>query len=289
MTTLDDADLQRRYRELLHDDAPPSAHPGDDDWVAFAEGTLDVSARARLADHLLVCARCADVHRVLRQVREGAPGVAPDAIPPTEAAAWRSWYGLAAAAALAVVVSGTLWVTRERAQVPSAPTAVDTSGAAPSAPPLASPEPPPLPAWAAVLGEPPIVRLPAALALTMRGAGDDRPAFMRDFGRAITPYREGRFADAVPELTRVAAAHPAIAETWFYLGVSQLFAGDAEAATAALARARPSTEVGEEARWLEAVALVRAGRAGEAAAGLRAICAGAGPFSARACEAERTR
>lgn len=286
MTTLDDADLRRRYRELLHDDAPPSAHPTDDDWVAFADGTMDAPARARLADHLLACAACADVHRVVVQVREGAPAVAPDAMPRTEPGAWRAWYGLAAAAALAVVVSGTLWMTRGRAPAP--PEVAVAGDPTPAAPPPASPASSALPAWAGSLGEPPIVRLPAALALTMRGAGDDRQAFMRDFGRAIAPYREGRFADAVPELTRVADAHPAIAETWFYLGVSQLFAGDADAAAAALARARPSTEVGEEAQWLEAVALRRAGRADDATARLRAICAVTGPFQSRACEAERT-
>jgi len=46
--------------------------------------------------------------------------------------------------------------------------------------------------------------------------------------------------------------------------------------------------VGDDARWLEAVALARAGRADEAATALQAICGGASAQRARACEAART-
>jgi hypothetical protein len=290
MSAMDDASLRRLYDDLLRLAPAASTHPTEDDWVRFGDGSLSAGELAQLADHVVTCRACADIYRVVADVRRAAPGLAADALP-RHAVARRWWFGVAVAAAAVAAVASSVWFARTPSRDGGEPAAPPVAVAPAPQTPVPSPSTPPpsgIPAWAS-LGEPPVVRLPAALALTMRGSSGDRQAFLRDFGSAIAPYRQGRFADAVPPLLQVAAAHPDIPETWFYLGVSQLHAGRPELAVDALARGRASAEVGAEAEWLEAVALARSGRVIDADARLRAVCAGGGPFGARACEARGTR
>jgi predicted Zn-dependent protease len=129
--------------------------------------------------------------------------------------------------------------------------------------------------------------LPAALTLVVRGASSDSEAFMEAFGVAITPYREARYADAATALEGVTRQFPQVAEGWFYLGVARLLSERAGDAVEPLRRARGSEVVGEHARWIEAVALARAGRADEAATALQAMCESRGSHRAGACEALR--
>ncbi len=320
MTSVDDdvpgdAELRRLYAGLARAEAPASAHVSEDDWVRFADGTMDLDARTRLVDHVAACAACAEVFRVVAEIQEGAPALAAAASPPALGVGPRPagdtgtlagerprakspasrpwiWYGLAAAAAMAIAVGGTLWTTRDRG-VDAAPDgnatrAVAKAESSASAPAAAAVAPAAGPRRWAALPVAPAVTLPAALALVVRGASQESQAFLAAFGPAITPYREGRYPEAAAALAGVTGAFPDVPEGWFYLGVSHLLSGDAAAAVAPLQRATTSSVVGGDASWLHAVALERAGRVDEATTALRALCAGTGPGRQRACDAEAT-
>ncbi len=296
MTTPDDAlpvdvELQRQYAGLAR--ATSGSHPSEDDWVRFADGALDEVSRVRLADHVTACAACADVFRVVVHVREGAPALGAmtsSSGPDRASTAARAWYGLALAATLVLAIAGVArW--QARAGAPAAPSQVASSSPEPSAAPATAPFAPSAPdvaagprSWAA-LSVAPAITLPASFALVVRGASAPADAFMTAFGAALVPYREGRYSDAAAALDGVTRRHPDVAEGWFYLGASRLLAGDAVAALAPLERARASTVVAAEARWLEAIALERAGRGADADAALTAMCASDAGNRARACAA----
>jgi len=291
MTTLDDGGLRRQYRDLARVEAVGSVHPTEDDWVRFAADAMNADERARLGDHLALCVACADVYRVVVQVRDGAASVVPPARSPRRGVSAWVGYGLAAAAVLAIGVSGTLWVTRGHDASTAGQTAADMTAAPPSVAPVPAldgppPAPPPGPREWAALPLAPAVSLPASLALVVRGAAPESQAFINAFGVAIAPYREGRYAEAAAALGGVTRSFPDVPEGWYYLGVSHLLSGDAAGAIDPLQRARPSSVVGGDAAWLHTVALERAGRTDEASAALRALCAGVGPVRQRACEAE---
>lgn len=281
-----EADLQRRYAALVGS-TTLEPHPSEDDWVCFADGALDETARLRLADHVASCARCSDVFRAVVHVRSGAPALGALVSP---AAAGRSgdvsrvWYGLALAATLMLAVAGAVWSTG-RAGTPATPRPVASS--APPAIPAAPPAPavPAGPrAWAA-LATAPAISLPASLAIVTRGTSSPAEAFMTAFGGAMVPYREGRYAEAAAALDGVTRRQTDVAEGWFYLGASRLWAGDAAGALAPLERARASTVLAVEARWLGVVALERAGRRLEADAALAAMCRDDPANRERACAA----
>ncbi len=279
-----DAELRGRYASLQRSTDGP--HPTEDDWVRLAEGSLDETSRVRLADHVTACARCAEVFRAVDHVRQGARALGVET--PSQATGRfggvsRGWYGLALAATLVLAVAGAVrW--SGRGAVPATPDPVGvpapaTDWSAPVTPASAPPR-----AWAALLTAPAIT-LPASLAIEMRGAPTNAGGFMSAFGAAIGPYREGRYAQAAAALDGVVRRHPDIAEGWFYLGASRLLAGDAAGAVAPLERARQSTVLAAEARWLGAVALERAGRGPDADAALIAMCASDADNRARACAA----
>lgn len=297
MTTVDDnapddTALGRAYRDLARADADGSVHPSEDDWVRFADDAMSGDERLRHVDHLAVCVACADVYRVVALVRDGAPALAPAARSGRgEGPPW-VWYGLAAAAVLTIAASGTLWMTRgESAATPPDQAAMNrATGPAPVTPAPPSDAPPaaaaPGPRGWAALPVAPAVTLPASLTLAMRGAVPESEAFLTAFGAAMAPYRQGRYVEAAAALGDVTRSFPEVPEGWYYSGVSHLLAGNAAAAIEPLRRATRSGVVGDDANWLHAVALERAGRADDASSALRALCAGAGPARQRACEAQ---
>ncbi len=102
--------------------------------------------------------------------------------------------------------------------------------------------------------------------------------------RPSCPIAKAATREAAAALDGVIRRHADIAEGWFYLGASRLLAGDAAGALAPLDRARQSTVLAAEARWLGVVALERAGRGPEADAALIAMCASDDPDNReRAC------
>ena len=119
----------------------------------------------------------------------------------------------------------------------------------------------------------------------MRGANNADQAFLTELGAAIAPYRAGRYAEAAKALDALAGKRPDVAEVWFYLGVSRLYSQSPGDAVEPLRRAHASEVVGDDARWLEAVALQLGGRRTEARAALSALCTTPGPNRTRACAA----
>lgn len=288
-----DAALQLAYRGLAS--TGTGAHLSEDDWVRLAADELDPATKARCADHVERCRDCAEVFRAVAAVRDGAAAFDPGAPRAVPSGWWspRVWVGLAAAATLALAVAP--WLTSQAGRIGGPDTtarSADTTSApvvsAPgpdSAPPADSP--PALRAWAE-LSDAPAVTLPATLALEVRGAPADRNTFLSAFGPAIAPYREGRYAEAAVALAPVAERFEAIPETWFYLGVSQLYAGRPGEAVDALGRASASDAVGAQATWLRVVALERAGRVAAASAALADFCRSAAAATQRAACASLT-
>lgn len=291
MTTTDDdvpgdGELRRLHDRLARVDGEAALHPTDDDWVAYAEGTLAGEARERFADHVVRCAACADAFRAVNLVREGATSVmatggrAPGGSP----VAFGVRQALAMAAVLALVIAGAVWLRTSPSPGASRP-AVAAGGDTPAPPiPAGGPDAPVPRGWA-VVSPAPAVMLPAALTLTMRGAPPEAEGFLTAFGAAITPYRDGRLAEAAVALATVTARYPHIPEGWYYLGVALLLSGDPAAAIDPLQRATDSSVAGDDAAWLAAVALERSGRSDDATAALTTLCQSERTTSRRACDA----
>ena len=270
-----DARMQQAFAALRKPSSP--GHPSDDDWARFAADEMSADERTQIADHVLSCAECAAVFRVVSLV--GADAKSTDQAADRRSA-FGDWRGLAAAAAVALTIGlGAWWALR-----PDADNGNQRAGSEPT--PVATPavDAPVAPSevWAS-LPSAPEVRLPPDLVLTMRGAEGDRDGFLNVFGQAIAPYRAGQFADAAAALTPVAERYADVVEVWFYLGTSRLYSGAAAEAIEPLRRAQGSQVVGDDARWLEAVALQRAGREGEAQTVLQKLCSALGPYQERAC------
>jgi hypothetical protein len=242
-------------------------HVTDDDWEKFALGELTPFERDAVATHVVACAECGAIYRSIRQLEDEARAFDPalPAAPGLTATPMPAWYAIAAA--LAVVVIGA---TTYRVIAPG--TTVDTKSTGPVV------------QLARIEVTPPEVRLSAERALATRGAGDTQ-AFLEDFGRAIEPYRSGRYADAARLLADVAAKYPAAYEPWLYQGVSALLAGQSGAAEAPLQRAAdtaPAT-MQDEIRWYRAAAFQRTGNIDQATGLLRELCGGASEWRDRAC------
>ena len=276
--TGDDRVLRDWHRGL----SPIGSHPGEDLWVRYSTGALDGEARERLADHVVSCPTCAATYRALAVLRAQAPVGAAGPASSMPRKAW--WSGstpwLAAAATIAVAVTAAVVQMRAPADSIDAPAAIEAPAPAP-VPPLAVPAPAPVRAWARdVLA--PDVELPARYALVVRGPRA-MGAFMTAFGAAITPYREGRYADAAAALEPVARDFPDAPEAAFYLGVARLLSGDPAGAANPLARAQSAETLGDAARWYGAVAAEQTGQSDAANTLLRHLCDREGAYQSRAC------
>jgi hypothetical protein len=123
-----------------------------------------------------------------------------------------------------------------------------------------------------------------------RSRGGDQQAFLDAFGRALTPYREDRFEDAVSGMRNLAATYKDAPEPPLYEGVSLLMLQRSADAVRALERARKVARKGDfsrDAEYYHAVALVLAGRpAGRGA--IQRICEIDGPYKAQSCQALRS-
>jgi hypothetical protein len=279
-----DLDALRQDYAALTKESLPSTHPDEETWVLLASGELAGDERERLAAHVFDCADCAQVYRAVALVRESAADFDKGAPAPQRTHTSRVWTyaGLALAAGIVLAV-GAVLALRWGNQNDQGQTAQAIAPAATVSPRIAPPEPR---EWARG-GEVPDVRLPASLALAIRGENADRDALLREFGEAIAPYREGHFKEAAQALTPLAQRWPAVPEVAFYLGVSHLFAGDPSSAIAPLRQARTSEVVGQDARWYEAIALERSGKRDDADAALRGLCESPGPYRAGACAVVR--
>jgi hypothetical protein len=262
----DDETLRRHFETVMRE--PDSPHVSDETWEALALHELPAVERAAVMRHVVTCAECGDLYRSLRGLEDGArefdDGVPSATAPVTSNHAWP-----ALAASVALVIGGFV---AYRAFVLPAPAIEMAQPAAPVA------------TLARIEVVAPDVRLSASRALATRGAGDQQ-AFLEAFGKAIDPYRNGRYADAASALAGVATAYPDAYEPLFYQAVSTLLAGDHGAARGLFARAQPiaPAELQDEIRWYRAAASQRANDIEAARAELRMLCDGASAYRERAC------
>ena len=286
----DDESLRARYAELMNDEAEcPGDHPDEEVWVRLACGELDGPERDRVASHVVRCASCATLYRGVSELRREAQGLEPGSRPvvrePASAGGRPALVKLALAAAAVVVLTGAaLFVSqlRHRATPPAGVAATSTT---PAASPTTQSPPAPAPrAWALAL-TPPGVVLPAGLAIAMRGADTRSDEFLRAFGAAIGPYREGRYAAAVPLLRDLSTRYPDSREVTFYLAAALLLDGHAQEAAPLLAGDNWPEALHDDARWLHAVAMEQLGNTRAADATLEALCRDDGPRQREACAA----
>jgi hypothetical protein len=273
--------LSSDFAALSRETPAVGAHPDEEMWVRLSCGEVTSAERQHLLDHALACDECAAIAKALAHVRRDAPTFDAGAPVMRPAAAKRAYVWLALAAGVVIAVAGAIalrpGVSSERND--QADRVVST---APSPQP-ASQVPAPR-SWARG-GDAPDVRLPAALALTVRGVDAKRDALLQEFGAAIAPYRQGRHQEAVDALTPLSARYRDVPEIAFYLGISHLLAGDPVSAIPPLREARKSEVVSADARWFEAVALERSGNTQQATAALKELCGSPGPYQTRACAA----
>jgi hypothetical protein len=277
-----------RVLQLAYRRRPPTHaaedHPHEDAWVAFASGELDDAARQRLADHVIVCAPCREVYRAVCVLMDEAPAIDPSSPQPARTSSDARWSrrhmamaALAAGVVLAVAAAAYMSGLRPRPN----PRAADTSiREAQAAPPRVAAERRRL----AMIQ--PEVQVPTDLLVGTRGATDSGTRrFLEGFGAAIVPYRERRFDEAAARLERLAATDGAVAEVWFYLGVSHLFAGRPSEALRAFDHPGVAAAVGDDVLWQRALALDELARTPEADAVLRALCDRDGRYRIQACAA----
>jgi TolA-binding protein len=239
--------------------------------AAIAAGQLSGSDRDRAADHLASCADCAEELQLLQPLQAWSERTAAayGREPQTKTrSTWISAWQLAAVTVVIAVVGVGIYRTMVVAPAPGA--------IAQPAVPVAS--------LARIEITAPDVRLSASRALATRGAPNQK-AFLDAFGKAIEPYRHGRYAEAAAALRAVAASYPDAYEPLFYQAVSSLLAGDAAVATEAFNRLRPlaPADMQDEIRLYRAAALQRGNDDDGARAELRTLCDGAGTYRDRAC------
>ena len=182
--------------------------------------------------------------------------------------------------ALAATLVAAIAVWRILRPEPSDPAAVTAINGSPSPDPTTP---------SALLVEKLPIRL-SADRMHGRTKGADPQKFLDDFGRAVIPYREDRFGDAVKEMKGLAASYKDAPEPPLYEGVSLLMLKRNADAVKALERARKLAGKGEfarEAEYYHALSLVLAGRpAGRGA--VQRICEGDGPYKVQSCQTLRS-
>lgn len=216
----------------------------------YVAGQLDDDVRDAFELHYMGCAACFERVAVLHEVRArlSAELTTGLALPAVGAARWvgrRVWLATAGLAASLMI---GMWVVPRRASAPVGTAAVSPAAAVaePSFGPVAAAPVDPLAALASF--EPPAYR-----ASVLRGREDEAAV---QFRAAMAFYQQGRFADAVPGLSRAATSREDAA---FFLAACRLLTGDAPRAAEAARQAVAfgDTSYREEAQLLLAKALLR--------------------------------
>ena len=99
-----DARLKEAFASLQAESG--SGHPSEDDWARFAADELSAAERTQLADHVVSCAECAGIFRVVSLV------VADSAVGRSAAErrpSFGDWRLLAAAAAVLLTIGLSVW------------------------------------------------------------------------------------------------------------------------------------------------------------------------------------
>lgn len=194
---------------------------------------------------------------------------------PRAANSWL-WPSLVAAAAGIIAV---VWVMRP--------------GVTPSAPPSVTPvperqvavnTPPPAPVYALTLDKPEITLTPSALTWRSAGRQGDLAA---DLKPGLDAFRRDDYAAARTALADLTTKYPSSVEVFFYLGVSQLYLGEAQNALDNLTKAAPLADAAfaTDIAWYRAVADERLGHTDAARSGLTSLCRGTSRRAQAACAA----
>ena len=185
----------------------------------------------------------------------------------------RLWQFAGAAAAVVLLIAGTVlvWQFRRAAPAPSTPQ-VATRVPRPAAPSVFQ-------------LQKPAIRPPAPDDLLWRGSG--KPAPSDDLGRAFEALRRNDFAEAERRLQALVRRQPRSESAQFYLGVTELFLQhDHEAVTALQAAERLANSdsvLRGDATWYLALAYHRTGQIEQAMDRLEVLCRGHGNRVAQAC------
>jgi tetratricopeptide (TPR) repeat protein len=256
--------------------------PLPDVLVARATGMLDAELGSTLDTHLDGCEACRRLAADIDALDLATPGPLSDKRVSSRVfgpAQGRGWL-LPLAAAL-VLASGGAAVWRVW---PRAMPVADRHEAAVAPPAAPRGDPAPIVALWTVAPAP--VRVPlSSLGATRGGEAPRDPGTLFD---ALAPYQAGDYTAAVARLSEWVRTSPASGEGYFYLGVSQLLAGDPQAAAASLARASDLLPASRrrEVEWYRAAADQRSGNVTGARLRLQSLCAEAGAYRAEACAAD---
>ena len=253
--------------------------PPPETLLPSLEGTLPQPQRDRVLAHLDACGVC----RALAAAQES-----PECSLPTDeeatrirgrvtraAALRRVWRPTAAAATIAIVAGG-VWMS----QFQRLPFDRPVTPGPPAAEALRE-------ARTFVLAiDTPAIELPSS-ALVLRGEAAD--PYVTALVRALEPFRRGDYPLAADRLRVLGSAHPDEPYARYYLGVSNLLAGQPLEAIAPLESVRghqpPSSWLHSEASWYLAVALERSNRVDQAVLVLTQLCGSGGSRGEKACGA----
>jgi hypothetical protein len=200
-------------------------------------GQLNEPEQEAFERHYFGCDRCFDELKTLEAMRAELSGTAAtSAARATRQAWWPVWLGAATAGVLIAAIG--FWMMRPNREtrltpgpgaarpVASSPPAV----AAPPAPPLTTP---PVSTPAVSIAELARFDPPTYTPPVLRGPEDDA---RRAFREAMTLYGRGDHRGAIAGLRKSASLDPSAADASFFLGVSQLLAGQPKEGVAELRR-----------------------------------------------------
>jgi tetratricopeptide (TPR) repeat protein len=248
---------ERRDRDLARALAnrASSPCPGEEVLVAFYGGRLTDAESESVRDHLASCASCV---ALARDARAFVEAIEPASAGMSMARAYR-W--LAAAAVLAAVAIGAVWIARHR---PAPRVDVPESAAAiPSVPP-GNP-------WGNLTVS--AAPLAAEDELVYRSGAPAGAAL----SEGLAAYGRGDYAAAEAALARHLSSEPRDARALYYRGVSLVLLGRTAEAIAPLESAAASPSSPGGARWYLALARLKTGGGDAALRDLDAVAAAPGP------------
>jgi hypothetical protein len=245
----------------------------DDRAVRYLGETLSEPEREAFEVHVLECAECSDLLEAARVARDV---LEEDALAARRVRRRPLLRMASLAAGLITVAAASFLLVRPRAG--TLPTST-----APGVPVTSTPAVAPTlegkgsdPEWAE-LGR---VEPPSYVPLTLRAPRAPDAAFDRAMGH----YARHEYETAAAGLREVTRERPSLGEAWFFLGVSELMAGRARDARAALAQA---ARLGQPpyagaAAFFGAKADLQLGEVDPARRALREVTAGGGPYAGEA-------
>jgi tetratricopeptide (TPR) repeat protein len=214
-------------------------------------GQLSDDVRESFEEHYFECARCFGLLQTYRDVQAELGRTRNDLLPVTPARRWVwQWAWVPAAAVVVIAASVALWQRPLPANLSRAPEVVQPApGPTPAEP--ESPSPPPAPPPKPSLDELARFEPPRYVQGSLRGVAD---AATVKFKEAMEHYQQGRYSAAAVVLGEASSLDPEAPHILFFLGISQLLAGQTDQAIDALGK----TIMLGDSPYLEEVHLYRA-------------------------------